>query len=330
MATLRERFDQLVDGVDAELAGLNEELAEGSAVIADQGAQIAALKSAGSTKKSMGINVHLFSDPVYSDIDKVIASLQYLGIKSIRQDFDTDTSGKMLQHDKWVVYKAKLDAAGIFVRAMFYIRGNDGFATYQGIAKNYPYFTEIEIGNENAIQSLLTGSGLVASDYDSAKLEKNTKYVFDAYRGLLSINRPIKIITSITWIHYYYFDLLRSLGANLWLSVHSYTDGFWNAANQPATKGLTAWQAAKARYGDMVFEIGETNYMPKDLATYTDALQLERGIKMLDETYEKSIPTWWFELYDRGNSSGREKTFGLIRGDGTVKPLGEEIKKRMV
>ncbi|AMR34166.1 hypothetical protein A0256_23295 [Mucilaginibacter sp. PAMC 26640] len=285
-------------------------------------------------KPLFGINVHMF-DSNYSDVDGIIAKLQYLGCTNVRQDFDIYGSGtnigKMLNHSSWVNdVLPKFNAAGIKVRPMFYIRGDDGYATFRAIANNYPYFTEMEIGNENAILSLLTGTGWYASNYDTAKLDTNTRYVTAAFLALLTIGRPINIITSITWIHYYYINYLRGLGANLSLSVHSYTDGFYNVANQSQTLGLNAWQAAKSKFGNQVFEIGETNFMPlPDASNYTDALQLQKGAQIFDDTWGSGIPTWWYELVDRPTRPGREGHFGLFRSDGSPKPLCDYIKGQL-
>lgn len=269
-------------------------------------------------KSRLGVNTHLFSDPSYSDIDRVINRLNVLKVNYIRQDFDVDINGKMLQHDLWInKLKPKLDEAGIHVRAMVYLRG-EGFIVYQNFCKLYD-FDEIEIGNENAIRSLIKGrNGDVIADYDLVKLKADCTYIQQAYLGILSTPRSIKIFISITWVHFYYNDLLRRMGVNTFLSLHSYSDGIWNVGSLPAYKGKTSWQAAKDKYGDMLIEFGETNFFPTDKTPYNDDMQKERLGRILTEFH--TIDKYIFELFDRVNSKGKEDTFGLFRSDGSAKP----------
>ncbi|AMR34143.1 hypothetical protein A0256_23175 [Mucilaginibacter sp. PAMC 26640] len=280
----------------------------------------------GKVTQRIGFNIGALSSPAYADIDKVIDTLLSINIKFIRVSFDYNpATGKMLEHDKWTnKVKPKLDAAGIHTRAMFYLRGTDGYSVFTKIKTLYPYFDEIEVGNENALRSLTTGSGLLPEEYDMAKLKKDCIYINDAVRALLQW--PVDSIVSATWIHYYYIDYLRSLGCNPKISIHSYSDGFNNVKNQPAFLGMDALQAARSKYGKAVFEIGEAGYMPSKTIPYTDAEQLKVGEPFVRQIFANNIDTYFYELIDRPERPGREAHFGFFDDKFNPKPLMLAVK----
>lgn len=270
-------------------------------------------------KTRFGINVHL-GESAYQDVKRFISDLKALGIKYIRSDFD-HVDGKMKIHDKWVnEFKPALDEIGVHVRPMVYFRGDVG-KSFTNFANLYPEFDEIEVGNEIALMSIKGGNGTIASEYDE-KLPDVLNKAQAGYMALMNINRPIKIITSLTWTHTYPFDVLRSRGVNFDFSLHVYTDGWANTAK---LKAANLWEVVRRKYGDRVFEIGEGNFMPKqDGSNYTDELQLTRLTDYINNTWGSGIPLYVFEMYDR-DIKGREGQLGIIRKDGSWKPSANYI-----
>jgi len=150
-------------------------------------------------------------------------------------------------------------------------------------------------------------------------LQKDVEYITGSYKALLQY--PVLPIISITWIHYYYNDLLRAAGVNAMLSVHSYSDGYDAVANQYSFKGLNAITAAKSKFGGMVKEIGETNYMPPKSGGYTDQLQVEKFLPLFNKILDSGLDVYIFQLFDTPERAGREATFGMFRADGSPKPI---------
>lgn len=271
-------------------------------------------------KPRFGLNGHL-AELAYQDVDRFIKDLVALGIKYFRSDFD-HVDGKMKIHDKWVnQFKPALDEIGVHVRPMVYFRGDVG-KSFTNFANLYPEFNEIEVGNEIALPVIKKDkNGTVAADFELG-IEDQINKAQAGYMALMNTNRPIKVITSLTWTHFYPFDVLRSRGVNFDFSQHVYTDGW---ANTSKLKAANLWEVARRKYGDRVFEIGEGNFMPnKEGTNYTDELQLAKLTDFVNNTWGAGIPLYIFEMYDR-DIKGREGQLGLIRKDGSWKPSANYI-----
>lgn len=318
--TTWESIQSIIDEQDAQIEKLNSD--------------VALLAKKIKPKQTIFINTHLFSDPVYSDIELVVKLLADIGITKVRQDFNVDLTGKMLQHDLYVSkIQPKFAEAGITVRPMLYTRGlkldgnildnqKNGQTIVNGFLKLYQ-FDEIELGNEMALVSLKAGmQGDKLSHYDSLSLSNTVAFVQGMYEACLTFNT--KIIINTEWLHQYYIDALRSVGVNSFISLHMYTDGYDNAAK---IKGKPIWEYLKDKYGAMFIEIGETNYMPPLDGSFSEQAQVDRFIPVLTQLLSTGLDIGLFELLDRVNSKGREGNLGFYKADGTAKLIVGEIKK---
>jgi hypothetical protein len=293
---------------------------------AEQGNVLSLIKHA--KMPIVGINTHLFSDPAYKDVDKVIGCINKLGIKYVRQDFFVDETGKMTNtypYEKFLeagievrpmVYAYKLDTAGIK-------EYDKGFAVGRGFAALYgTMFKEIELGNELAIKCLISGkTGDKKEHYDAKKLAAVCEYVRGMYMGVLSTGRPLKMIVNCEWLHTYFIDTLRAdYGVCTSISHHWYTDSQANAGNfikQEIEHHL------RDKYGEYFEGFGEMNYMPG--TGFSESAQVEKLLPLLTRVLSAGCNVYLFELLDRSDSKGREGNLGLFRSDGTPKLIVEKL-----
>lgn len=364
----KQKFEELLDSVDADLETKINALVElqkafdakqvekdaTDVIVADLKKQLEDAKkpvvspvlTAPSKEQVIGFNIHLFSDPAYKDVDKVIRCLNDLNIKHVRQDFNTDATGKMVQHDDYVTRIHPLfKAAGIEVHPMVYLKGlslnttdlsaeyKKGFDTFSGFVKLYAgYFNTIEIGNENAIKVLLPNTaGDKKEHYSTLGLPAICNYIKGAYFGILSVNTAIKQYVSNEWIHTYFVYALRvTYGVCTYISHHMYSDGYYNIAKQPGWIGLTLTQFLRKNWGEACDDIGETNFMPTAGTPFTEQVQIDKFLPILKEIIEGGFNIYLFELLDRSASTGREAQLGFYKSDGSPKLIVNELKKILV
>ncbi|MBD1363074.1 glycosyl hydrolase 53 family protein [Mucilaginibacter sp. ZT4R22] len=170
-----------------------------------------------------GINGHpLTQVAYYYNIDAQISQINDLKLKSYRFDVLLDSNGYAKKEQLFNQLLIKLKSNGIMALPVLMqsgLKGLDNAAVYQksytqgqNFAARYAkYMQVLEVNNEADNKMMLPGdpSGTKKGDYNIQKSQKIIAAIKGFIDGVKSGNSTIRVTLSVSYIHYYYLQLLK-------------------------------------------------------------------------------------------------------------------------
>jgi len=175
-----------------------------------------------------GINGHPLTQlAYYQNIDDQIDRLNDLKLKSYRFDVLLDSNGYAKKEQLFNQLLGKLKANRITALPVLMqsgLKGLDNNAVYQksykqgqNFAVRYvKYLSVVEVNNEADNKMMVPGdpSGTKKSDYNLEKSQRIIAAIKGFIDGLKSAKPAIKVTLSVSYIHYYYLQLLKDNNVN--------------------------------------------------------------------------------------------------------------------
>jgi hypothetical protein len=175
-----------------------------------------------------GVNGHPLTQTAYYDnIDVQIAQINDLKLKSYRFDVLLDNEGCAKKDELFIQLLTKLNSNGIAALPVLKQSGlkglnhksiyNKSYTQGQNFASRYGnYLSVLEVNNEADNKMMLKGnlSGKKKGDYNHEKSHKIIAAIKGFIDGLKSRSSTIKVTLSVSYVHYYYLQLLQENNVN--------------------------------------------------------------------------------------------------------------------
>lgn len=168
-------------------------------ILPESDAGILKIGISGHTLNAVAYNANSSTNPGVS-YDTQIRMLKDMGLTIYRMDVFTNSSGKSVNHAKFIEILTKCRASGITVLPMIYDRCRyngspedaykEAFLQMSGFAKLYgQYLTYFELGNEMELFDKLhtSGDGRSENNYDMERVVRAEQYIRGMEDGLKSI-----------------------------------------------------------------------------------------------------------------------------------------------
>ena len=188
-----------------------------------------------------GVTGHPLTQEAYAgNIDLQIRLLKSLNLKMYRVDLPVDSSGHVMKAKEFATLLTKLRAGGItllpvlvFNKSLYNAPSPEaayrsGLNYGKTFARTYKrYFTYYEVGNEEAGGIIrgpqVDGHDLV--DYDGPKSKLLMAYFKGVCNGLKAEDPSARLIINEAWVHYGFFQLLRTNGVSYdIIGYHGYSE----------------------------------------------------------------------------------------------------------
>jgi hypothetical protein len=255
-----------------------------------------------------------------------------LKVNSYRFDVLLDPQGNAKKESQFIDLLSKLKSNNIstlLVLMQSGLKGLDASDTYQisyNQGKNFANkygdnISVVEINNEADNKMLLPGNltGLKAADYDMMKAQKIIAGIKGFIDGLKSVNSSIKVSISVSYLHFYYLQLLQDNNVNYdIIGCHWYSNmGDITNARPPVGNVLLR---ISQQFKKPIW-ITEFNYGKGSLRV-TSTKQREYLYNTILQIMAQGIISGFFvyELYDQPELGQRyplETSYGLIEKDST-------------
>ena len=273
---------------------------------------------AGDFIDSLGVNIHSqFYDTPYYDIDQVLASLQYLGIGSVR-----DATGyASLQLDRL----AYLGENGIKLDMMVGVQGDTYANQFALVEKLAPYLRSLEGPNEvNYWEATLNGVGGIAGARAVQKLIADYVSSSAALKDVPIINFSVAASDSASFAAYGDNSANADYG-----NAHIYYGGGATSYSVLTTYVAMANQMNPGQ--QMV--ITESGYPTQTSGAgnqgVSEAVQAKYTLNLLLDTYKLGYAaTYLYELVDSfqdPTDTNQEAHYGLFNYDWSAKPVAVAI-----
>jgi hypothetical protein len=281
-----------------------------------------------------GINGHPLTQlAYYNNIDDQVSQINNLKLKSYRFDVLLDSNGYAKKEQLFNQLLAKLKANGIAALPVLMqsgLKGLDNESVYQksftqgqNFAARYgKYLSVLEVNNEADNKMMLRGnpSGTKKGDYDVEKSQKIIAAIKGFIDGLKSQNRSIKVTLSVSYIHYYYLQLLKDNSVNYdIIGCHWYSNMGPIGAAKPNGDNVLA--EFKNRFNKPIW-ITEFNYS-KGTGKASFARQSQYFTESVPDLISRGVTGLFiYELYDQPalkNTNPNEAYYGLVFKDDSGK-----------
>lgn len=266
-----------------------------------------------------GANIHPFINSVYANIPGIVRDVKAVGLNAVRCDLHPNSAGVFPSVATLNNLIQMCKDSGIFFQPMISISPvkNSSAATCLAFGKavGTAYkFAVYELGNEQDNESILTGDGTAASNYDQKKLAAYAICFKNVADGIRAVNPDAEIIINSAWIHWGFVQYMLANGVRIdGYSQHWYT-------NQE-----------KAYTGKLPIEIIVPQTFPGLDITFNEVgirPQTDGSIPVTDYALQTSILkrlskfSWYYnELYDEPSRGLVEGNFGIYTKAGSPKPL---------
>ncbi|AMR33518.1 hypothetical protein A0256_19870 [Mucilaginibacter sp. PAMC 26640] len=277
-----------------------------------------------------GINGHPLTQIAYSDnIDDQLDRINDLKLKSYRFDVLLDSNGYPKKEQLFAQLLTKLSANGVMPLPTLMqsgLKGSDNALIYQKSylqgqnfgARYGKYLQVVEVNNEadNKMMGPGNPSGRNKGDYDTQKSQKIIASIKGFIDGLKSSNSTIKVTISVSYIHYYYLQLLKDNNVNYdIIGCHWYSNmGPIGAAKPFGDDVLTEF---KNRFNKPVW-VTEFN-QSKGTSKATFAQQSQYITATIPDLISRGVTGLFiYELYDQPALKIRypnEANYGLVYKD---------------
>ena len=273
---------------------------------------------AGDFIDSLGVNIHSqFYDTPYYDIDQVLASLQYLGIGSVR-----DATGyASLQLDRL----AYLGENGIKLDMMVGVQGDTYANQFALVEKLAPYLRSLEGPNEvNYWEATLNGVGGIAGARAVQKLIADYVSSSAALKDVPIINFSVAASDSASFAAYGDNSANADYG-----NAHIYYGG---GATSYSVLSTYVPMANQMNPGQQMV-ITESGYPTQTSGAgnqgVSEAVQAKYTLNLLLDTYKLGYAaTYLYELVDSfqdPTDTNQEAHYGLFNYDWSAKPVAVAI-----
>jgi hypothetical protein len=278
-----------------------------------------------------GINGHPLTQQAYSNnLTDQIQSLNDLKVNSYRFDVLLDPQGYAKKEGQFIELLSRLknnNIATLLVLMQSGLKGLDPEETYQtsyNQGKNFANkygesISVVEISNEADNKILLPGNltGLKAADYDMVKAQKVIAGIKGFIDGLKSVNPSIKVSISVSYLHFYYLQLLQDNDVNYDIIGCHWYSNMGDITNARAPVGNVLLRVSQ-QFKKPIW-ITEFNYGKGSLRV-TYQKQKEYLYNTILQIMSQGIITGFFiyELYDQPELRQRyplETSYGLIQKD---------------
>jgi len=287
-----------------------------------------------------GINGHPLTQKAYlNNLDEQIKSLNDLKVSSYRFDVLLDPQGNAKKESQFIEVLSKLKSNNIstlLVLMQTGLKGLDAQGIYQASfdqGKNFAtkygdIISVVEISNEADNKILLPGdlTGLKEADYDLAKAQKIIAGIKGFSDGLKAVKPAVKVSISVSYIHFYYLQLLQDNNVNYdIIGCHWYSNmGDITNARPPVGNALLR---VSQQFKKPIW-ITEFNYGKGSLKV-TFEKQKEYLYKTIPQIISQGIISGFFiyELYDQPELRPRyplETSYGLIKKDSTGRMMEKD------
>lgn len=286
-----------------------------------------------------GINGHPLTQRDYSNnLDEQISAITDLKLSSYRFDVLLDANGYAKKEPDFIkvlnsLKKNNISALPAVMQSG--LKSNNADSVYQ-IAyqqgKNFgarygDYFPVVEVNNEgdNKIRLHNTGGKVKQGSYDTVKAVKFIATIKGFIDGLKAVKPNIKITLSVSYIHYYYLELLKENNVNYDIIGCHWYSNMGDITNVKPTVGNVLSYISK-RFNKAIW-ITEFNQFKG--TTSVDFVRQNNYItqnirKIIDQGIIKGF--FIYELFDQSSLKKRypeEACYGLIYKDSS----GQYIKK---
>jgi hypothetical protein len=281
-----------------------------------------------------GINGHPLTQlAYYQNIDDQIAQIKDLKLKSYRFDIPLDSNGYAKKEQLLNQLLGKLKANQITplpVLMQSGLKGLDNTTIYQksyiqgqNFASRYgKYLSVVEVNNEADNKMMLPGdpSGKKKSDYSTEKSQRIISAIKGFIDGLKSTNSTIKVTLSVSYIHYYYLQLLKDNNVNYdIIGCHWYSNMGPIGAAKPDGDDVLA--EFKKRFNKPIW-VTEFNYS-KGTGKASFAKQSQYFMESIPDLISRGVTgVFIYELYDQPalkNKDPNEANYGLVFKDDSGK-----------
>lgn len=209
------------------------------------------------SKKSFvwGVNGHPLTqqDYKYSTLNDQIQSLRDLGVNYYRIDVPINKEGKARNDTYFSALLLRLNAVGIKPMLALFPSGvksenldssavyAEYFAVGRKFIKRYGgYLDVVEIGNEwdlKLMKKNAMNDGTKASHYQSALIPKQMWLLAGIVDGMKKEKPTLKVSMSLTWVHWYYLDILRKYRINYDIIGYHWYSNMGNITKMAAPYG---------------------------------------------------------------------------------------------
>ncbi|TFF39833.1 glycosyl hydrolase 53 family protein [Mucilaginibacter psychrotolerans] len=277
-----------------------------------------------------GINGHPLTQlAYYNNIDEQVSQLNDLKLKSYRFDVLLDSNGYAKKEQLFVQLLTKLkvnNIAALPVLMQSGLKGLDNESIYQksytqgqNFATRYgKYLSVLEVNNEADNKMMLPGdpSGKTRADYNIEKSQKIIGAIKGFIDGLKSKNQNVRVTLSVSYIHYYYLQLLKDNNVNYdIIGCHWYSNMGPIGAARP--KGDDVLSEFKRRFNKPVW-VTEVNYS-KGTGKVSFARQSQYFAECIPDLISRGVKAVFiYELYDQPalkNKDPNEACYGLVFRD---------------
>lgn len=287
-----------------------------------------------------GINGHPLTQKAYSNnLDDQIERLNDLKVNSYRVDVLLDPQGYAKKESQFIEMLSRLknnNISTLLVLMQSGLKGLDAQATYQtsydqgkNFASKYgEMISVVEISNEADNKILLPGNltGLKVGDYDLVKAQKIIAGIKGFIDGLKSVKSTIKVSISVSYIHFYYLQLLKDNNVDYDIIGCHWYSNMGDITNAKPPVGNALLRVSK-QFKKPIW-ITEFNYGKGSLKV-TSAKQKEYLYNTIPQIISQGIISGFFiyELYDQPELGQRyplETSYGLIQKDGSGRMIEKD------
>ncbi len=258
-----------------------------------------------------GINGHPLTQLAYANnIDDQINTLNDLKLKSYRFDVLLDSNGCAKKEHLFLDLLQKLKSNGIMALPVLMQSGIKRLSNASMYKKSYiqgqnfafrykEYISILEVNNEADNKMMLPGnlSGTKKKDYNVEKSERLIAAIKGFSDGVKSANPSIKITLSVSYIHYYYLQLLKDNNVNYdIIGCHWYSNMGPIGAAKPNGDDVLA--IFKSRFNKPIW-VTEFNHS-KGTGKASFAKQSQYIVKSIPDMISRGVTgIFIYELYDQ-------------------------------